>query len=73
MIVQGIWDYHIGDLGHWSVGILGVQDFGLQLNWRSVGNDSLCTIELWPKHFEPFLLICCAIADASRNTDAPKE
>ena len=29
--------------------------------------------ELWPKPFEPFVLICCAIADASRNTDAPKE
>ena len=33
--------------------------------------DSL--FELWPKPFEPVVLICCAIADASRNTDAPKE
>ena len=29
--------------------------------------------ELRPKPFESFVLIRCAIADASRNTDAPRE
>ena len=29
--------------------------------------------ELWPKPFEPFVPIGCAIADASRNTDAFKD
>ena len=38
-----------------------------------VATGTLLTSELWPKPFEPFVLMCCAIADASRDTDAAKE
>ena len=57
-----------------SIGIMESKMEATMVYWDYIGiTEKKMATELWPKPFEPFVLICCAIVAASRNTDAPKE